>query len=201
MNELTVFVVTVTLLSMFLYMDGWPAQAERQLAGLFANVAAALRGPGWPDIAKGVAGLFFFPLAIAASLIVPLFLPFTRVDWRRLCVPIVLLDAGILLVFNLRLAREQGSLLHSILALYLLAWFIHAWVVRDLDSLISRAQARGLPAIIAASISAAVVFVAVTRFSVEWVSAYSLAVVAVSLLASAAPEWFIAARRGSPDRE
>ena len=185
-NELTVFVMTVTVLSMFIYMDGW---ADKAVVYHFEIIEKQLyeihQAKGIKDTIFGYASLIFTPVFLFIIIFGPLLLPFNKKDLRALCATIILIDASIIAYGNMGLAKESPSAINSLMAFYSGIWIIYILVVlrmREVNYLMSAEQAKAIPACIAACVSTIAVFVAIKVFSVNWVKAYSIGSILTSIL-------------------
>jgi len=185
-NELTVFVMTVTILSMFIYMDGW---ADKAVIFYFELIDELLyevhQAEGIKDTISGYSSLIFTPVFLFTIILGPLFLPFNKRDLRALCATIILIDASIIAYGNMGLVEETPTIINNFMTFYSAIWIIYIFVVlkmRELDYLMNDHQAKAIPSFIAACISSIAVFVAIEAFSVHWVKAYSIGSILTSIL-------------------
>jgi len=184
-NELTVFVMTVTLLSMFIYMDGW---ADKAIVFYFELVEKHLyeihQAKGIKDTVSGYGTLILTPILLFVIIFGPLFLPFNKRDLRALCATIILIDASIIAYGNMGLVKETSTIINNFITFYSVIWIIYIFVavkMRELDYFMDGRQFKAIPSCIAASISVIAVFVAVQIFSVHWVEAYSVGSILTSI--------------------
>ncbi len=185
-NELTVFVFTVTLLSLFFYMDGWADKASMFLVdyveNVFNNIHQAIN---IIDIVRSYAALIFSPIIFVIVVFAPLFLPFNKKDLRGLCVTMIFIDVFIIVYSNGGAVSTNPSAINLFIMFYSVIWLIYTLVVariNEIDRLMDHSQTKAVPAILAATVSVVSVFIAIKVFSIHWAKAYSIGSVVTSLL-------------------
>jgi hypothetical protein len=183
-NEITVFVITVTILSMFIYMDGWFDSTIMMASEVIENNFRLIDGSGtFKDTAIAYGSFIILPLLLVLLIFGPLFLPFNKKDLRGLCLIMIFTHAIIIAYTNFTIDKEFPSLINTSIAIYSIVWIVYLYVVTEMrkqDHLMSNQQAKAIPSFIAASVSALAVFLAIKLFSVPWYRAYSVGAIIVS---------------------
>lgn len=195
--------MTVTLLSMFFYMDGWVANAARGITEIHQNIADGFRSPSVRDQLGALLGMVFLPLLAIAYGLGPLLLPFTKADLRILCALVILVNAAIICYGNIRIEEAERTLFNDILALYFFVWFFYVIIIlrsRDLESMMTNEQFKAAICCVAAAASGLSVFIAIRYLSFNWVEAYSLSVLLVSMLSGFAEILYGGERRARRSR-
>jgi lysylphosphatidylglycerol synthetase-like protein (DUF2156 family) len=185
-NEITVFVITVTLLSMFIYMDGWFANTISIASEGIENVLHTIHeSNSFKDTAVAYSSFVIVPLLFVLLVFGPLFLPFNKRDLRGLCLFMIFAHAIIIAYTNITLGKESPSIMNTIVVLYSIAWVIYIYAVGEMrkqDHMMNKHQTKAMPSLVAASVSVIAVFLAINVFSVSWYRAYSIGSISTSCL-------------------
>jgi hypothetical protein len=194
-NEITVFVITVTILSMFIYMDGWFDNTIMMASEVIENYFRSIdESDNFKDTAIAHGSFIVLLLFLVLSIFGPLFLPFNKKDLRGLCLIMIFAHAIIIAYTNLTLDKESPSFINAFIVLYSIVWIVYLYVVTEMrkqDHLMSNQQAKAVPSFIAASVSALAVFLAIKLFSVPWYRAYSVgAIIVANLVALGSAQFY-----------
>ena len=161
--------MTTTLLSMFIYMDGW----NEKVVKFF----------GEP----------YLLVVVVGTISAPLILPFTKKDLRQQCLMMILIDSAIILYINSKNigSNPNRSIIDLIIALYSFSWFIYLGLIsklKSIDYIMDKNQANALICCLAASASVIIVFVEINFFSVYWTQAYMIVSIFISIACSLIPK-------------
>lgn len=171
LNEITVFVIAVTLYSLFVYVDGFPSPAE--VVGLLLKEMAR---QATESISNFIAMVVAAPILLA-MIFGPLFLPFTRLDLSGTCGLVIavfaLVAAGTSIV---NLVNDHHSLPNRLIFIYSISWIVYMYYilkfVKEPGFIMGAEQEDALCACIAATVSVVFVYVATNLYSVKWYNAF-----------------------------
>ena len=179
-NELTVFIISVTLYSAILYipeisievvdlfqllLDDWLEE--------FALVSGFIDSSWF--VIKSTLKSTFFTLLLLGAILLPLFLPFTNKDIRRACFSVILLDLGLLITFNV-VNIEQYPIIRQLLIAYYVIWFLYAIILgrinQNINHLMNMEQTKPSLALVLAFISSVLTATLYLLFDWWWIDAY-----------------------------
>jgi hypothetical protein len=185
-NELTVFLLAVTLYSSIFYIPELGdhfLQSSLMLLDRWVNKLSFTLGiidTSWFLIKTALISLI-----ITVTFFGPLILPFTKKDLRYLCGGVILLELALIVVLNVS-AIEQHPIVRQTLITYYSCWFFYALFImrwnRNLNTLICNEQTQPKIAISLAFTSS--IFMAILYFLFEWwwLDAYLTSVHVILLL-------------------
>lgn len=188
-NELTLFVMATTLLSLFFYMNGWADTALSVIADHFSNSLNQVDKSTniFDGFISFFTGVILLPAIILGCVIAPLIIPFVRWDVRSFCIWILLMDCIIISIYNIKIALQAPTAFQIVLSTYCVIWAIYTYICmkyEKFDHLIEHTKPSPVYVITAASISIISVFIAVHFYLIDWVKAYSMSIAVVSTLFS-----------------
>ena len=175
-DEMSVFVITTTFLSLFFYMEGWALAGVKLFSEFMLSLVQEIKGAVTiGDAIKAFFTLVFSPFFIIAMLFGPLVLPFTKADLRDFCPPIIIIDLSIIAYHNLQINNDHATLLNSLIAAYSITWILYVTIalrLKKIEALVDDDQADAHSSCIAALISIISVFLSIKLFDVHWLQAY-----------------------------
>ena len=176
-DEMSVFVITATFLSLFVYMEGWALEGVKLCWEFILSLAQGYNNAGIIGDLVGFWALVFGPFFIIAMLFGPLFLPFTKKDLRDLCPAIIVADLSLMAYHNFSINKDHWTLLNIVFIAYSVAWIVYITIalrLKKLGAVVDDHQADAQSSCIAALISIISVFVSIKVFGFHWLQAYCM---------------------------
>jgi len=169
-NELTVFLLAVTLYSSIIFIPGLGDKLLQSSLILFDKWLNKLSFTiGIIDTSWFLIKTALISLIIMVTFFGPLLLPFTKKDLRYLCGGVILLELALIVSLNVS-AIEQHPIIRQTFITYYSCWFFYAiFIMRwnhNLNALMCNEQTEPKIAISLAFTSS--IFMAVLYFSLDW---------------------------------